>query len=106
MPIITLATICPRTIGQPHCAGAEARASSSVPAPTLSGKRGGACCSGCSGNLGGGVLLSSGNYNFKLPLLSIDALGGIGWSLDRSARLPPSRNSSEKYGSPSCSPMS
>jgi hypothetical protein len=68
-----LSVVAPSTVGQhPQCAGAEGRSSSSTAVPTLSSsKRGGkGCCSDCEPM--GAVHLSSGNYSFKLPLLSIE----------------------------------
>src|SRR5580704_5369007 len=60
---------CPSTVGTCPAQGAEANASSSVPACTLTG-----------GSCGSSVQLSSGAFSFRLNLLSISAINGVSWS--------------------------
>jgi RHS repeat-associated protein len=60
---------CPSTIGPCPGQSAEANASSSVPACTLTG-----------GPCGSSVLLSAGAFSFRLNLLSISAINGVSWS--------------------------
>jgi hypothetical protein len=57
---------CPSTVGTCPAQGAEAKASSSVPACSLTG-----------GSCGSSVLLSAGAFSFRLNLVSISAINGV-----------------------------
>ena len=82
---------CPSTPGVnpdescqcPEQEGAETLIASSTCAGTVTGDGGGSGCSGASASSPpptASVLLSSGQFTWQKALLSIDALGGVGWS--------------------------